>query len=670
MIFTSVITITSAAFALLVAAPANGARVPLNKNAYEPSHTPSRYDPKPTMTYYETEPSYEPKRVSSHSLKPSYSPSMVAPPKIATTPAYAPAPTPSIYVPEDPYTPAPSGGYAYTDDASLICPHTIPSQPHGCRLFVRGFDITGVTTEVDLTIADGIMTECDCLARCSASSAQCVSWVWKFTDNSGHRTCTLYSNYNLPSAVTIAYDVKNSTDIMKLQPANNPQAGSTIPQCTIDGQPGSKPDPDCFSGSPLTAGPGARSTSAVKPASFTFSFSVISSAKPVLTSASPVMKDAPAPALTSLHAQKPICMITTSAPPATAVPQAGATHPVATVRMWLHRILFVLSLLLLRYGALSHCAFASLACVFAHPENLAWKWWKRMMDTGDITAWRRPSDYWTVEATGVFRCWAPSKSRGASNVPRDGRKLMFIGNHQLYAMDVPIDFSQIYMDTGIYPRGMADRAHFLIPLWKHALEFLGGVEGSRENCRRLMEQGAPILVYPGGAEEVFRGKNENPYALKWKRRSGFAKMAADHGYTIVPFASVGTSDMFQTIFDIPSKYLFALLGDFRYFRTTSPTSDPLKPPKENRFPIIAPWSLTPQCNYMSFGAPIDASAYNGSDEDAVWELREKTRVAVEGLIGETLKWREGDTGRFEVDVRGRLWNWLNGQEEREGKKAE
>ncbi|KAJ3194791.1 hypothetical protein HK101_001910 [Irineochytrium annulatum] len=251
MIFITALKVASIAAALLVAAPADAARIPVTD--YASPHAPSRYEPKPTPTYHEQPaPSYAPAKTPAYSPKPSYTPSAHAPKPGSTaksTPTYSPSRAPSTHAPKPAYTPAYSGGYASSDDTSLICPHTIPSQPHGCRLFVRGFDITGVTTEVDLTIADGIVTECDCLARCSASSSQCVSWVWKFTDNSGHRTCTLYSNYNLPSAVTLAYNVQNSTDILKLQAANNPQAGSTIPQCTVDGQAGSKPDPDCFSGS-------------------------------------------------------------------------------------------------------------------------------------------------------------------------------------------------------------------------------------------------------------------------------------------------------------------------------------------------------------------------------------------------------------------------------------
>ena len=79
-------------------------------------------------------------------------------------------------------------------------------------------------TEVDLNINDKIFTECDCLQNCLDRSDTCVAWVWKFTgDPSKARTCTLYSNFNLPPSVTIAFNVSASINIEKLQAANNPQ---------------------------------------------------------------------------------------------------------------------------------------------------------------------------------------------------------------------------------------------------------------------------------------------------------------------------------------------------------------------------------------------------------------------------------------------------------------
>ena len=57
-----------------------------------------------------------------------------------------------------------------------------------------------------------------------------------------------------------------------------------------------------------------------------------------------------------------------------------------------------------------------------------------------------------------------------------------------------------------------------------------------------------ILVYPGGGREVAKRKGES-YKLIWKERMGFARLAIEHGYTIVPFAAVGAEEAVDIVLD-------------------------------------------------------------------------------------------------------------------------
>jgi hypothetical protein len=101
----------------------------------------------------------------------------------------------------------------------------------GCVRYFRGVDMTGVVTEVDLFFADGIQSACDCAARCLAAPASCTNWVFKHTFNpakdAGRRSCTLYSSPNLPSAVTLAYNLPGSAGFANLN--INPQPGGMAP---------------------------------------------------------------------------------------------------------------------------------------------------------------------------------------------------------------------------------------------------------------------------------------------------------------------------------------------------------------------------------------------------------------------------------------------------------
>ena len=118
---------------------------------------------------------------------------------------------------------------------------------------VRGFDVTGVTTEIDLTFPE-IKNECDCVKACIDRNGTCNNYVYKFSTPesvmNGHRTCTLYSDFNLPADVTIEFAVNssNNTNLQPLNPMNNPQAGSVTPQAFKDVNLNTTADNDAVSG--------------------------------------------------------------------------------------------------------------------------------------------------------------------------------------------------------------------------------------------------------------------------------------------------------------------------------------------------------------------------------------------------------------------------------------
>jgi hypothetical protein len=116
--------------------------------------------------------------------------------------------------------------------------------------------MTGVVTEVDLYFPL-IKSACDCAAQCLSNALTCNNWVFKHTfvpaKDSGRRACTLYSSPNLPSDVTLVYDLTNATGLglsvgyQLLQPGNNPQAGGGAPLTFLDAA-NTKTDPFGVSG--------------------------------------------------------------------------------------------------------------------------------------------------------------------------------------------------------------------------------------------------------------------------------------------------------------------------------------------------------------------------------------------------------------------------------------
>lgn len=259
-------------------------------------------------------------------------------------------------------------------------------------------------------------------------------------------------------------------------------------------------------------------------------------------------------------------------------------------------------------------------------------------------AWKAPSALEIAAARAVFAPWqhltAPVFLH-AERVPRD-RPVLFIGNHTLMGvLDTPLLMLGIHERTGHYPRSMADDFHYSIPIWRDMLTHFGAVQGSRDACRALMRDGASLLVFPGGGREVFKRQGEQ-YKLIWGKRSGFARMAFEAGYTIVPIAAVGADDCYRIVLDQNDLERYPLLRKLLA----------LAPRKDVGFPtIVAGLGGTmlpvPERFYFAFGTPIESRDYHGSsdEETRIFELREAVRAALEEEIAALLRYRNADPQR-------------------------
>lgn len=215
---------------------------------------------------------------------------------------------------------------------------------------------------------------------------------------------------------------------------------------------------------------------------------------------------------------------------------------------------------------------------------------------------------------------------GLDRVPAD-RPLLFVGNHTLFGMlDVPFLFAKLYEEHGIILRALGDHAHFAVPVWGQFMHRFGVVDGTRENCAALMERGETILVFPGGAREVAKRKGEENKLL-WKDRMGFARMAAEHACTIVPFAAVGVDDSFSIVADADD-----------FFRTkVGKLAKALGLREEYVPPLTVPEPL-PERFYFRIGEPIAPVG-----EPAL--IRDRTRKSIEEGIAALMRFRERDPKR-------------------------
>ncbi|HUA46344.1 MAG TPA: lysophospholipid acyltransferase family protein [Solirubrobacteraceae bacterium] len=226
---------------------------------------------------------------------------------------------------------------------------------------------------------------------------------------------------------------------------------------------------------------------------------------------------------------------------------------------------------------------------------------------------------------------------GIEQVP--DRPVLFVGNHTRYSfLDLPLMMSELWTRRRIVVRGLGDHGHYAIPVWRDLLTRVGMVRGTRENVRVLMRDGQDVLVFPGGAGEVFKGRGQD-YQLMWKERLGFARLAIEFGYPIVPFAAVGAEEMLRVVVDhqMPgAAQISALMHQL--------VGVPLPPLARGIGPTCVP---RPERLYFWFGNPVDTDRYHRAVEHdmAAREVRDLVQDRVEHQIAGLLALREQDPGR-------------------------
>lgn len=228
-----------------------------------------------------------------------------------------------------------------------------------------------------------------------------------------------------------------------------------------------------------------------------------------------------------------------------------------------------------------------------------------------------------AEVAAVLRIMTPlrkvikPKVYGIENVPTE--RALLVGNHNtLGLVDAPLLAAELW-ERGRIVRSLGDHAHFKIPGWRDALTRTGVVEGTREITSELMRRGELVMVFPGGAREVNKRKNER-YKLVWKNRLGFARLAIQHGYPIVPFASVGAEHGIDIVLD-------------------------------NESPLLAPVQFLAEPVILPFGARYrcqsDTTEFMGqqADDNAARRVRARAAAAIEHGIELMLAERAADPNR-------------------------
>ena len=130
---------------------------------------------------------------------------------------------------------------------------------------------------------------------------------------------------------------------------------------------------------------------------------------------------------------------------------------------------------------------------------------------------------------------------GLDRIPESGPVLL-VGNHSGGTMIADtFVFAQAFYDHFGPGRPFRQLAHDLV--FKTAglrtlVQRYGTVPASPENMARALDEDAALLVYPGGDEDSFRPSWETGQ-VNFAGRTGFVKLALEHGVPIVPVVAIG-----------------------------------------------------------------------------------------------------------------------------------
>ncbi|MFZ5470800.1 MAG: lysophospholipid acyltransferase family protein [Myxococcota bacterium] len=220
----------------------------------------------------------------------------------------------------------------------------------------------------------------------------------------------------------------------------------------------------------------------------------------------------------------------------------------------------------------------------------------------------------------LYRHYFRVETHGIQKVPQ-GRVLL-VANH---SGQLPFDAAMIGLAM-LVESSPARAIRSMVEKWVPSLPYVsmfmarvGQIVGTPENCRRLLEAGEAILVFPEGMRGITKLFPQR-YQLQ-EFGLGFMRLALETQTPIVPVAVVGAEEQAPALFNL--KPVAKLLG-FPAFPLT-PTGLPIPLPSKYR---------------LYFGDPLYFTG-RADDEDA--ELDKKVHVvkaAIQSMLEQGLRERK------------------------------
>lgn len=107
----------------------------------------------------------------------------------------------------------------------------------------------------------------------------------------------------------------------------------------------------------------------------------------------------------------------------------------------------------------------------------------------------------------------------------------------------------IHDELGYLPHGIVHAAARTLPIARTIIDQLEMIPGDDPDAvERIIERGEHIIVAPGGTREACRPITDR-YRVDWGGRTGYLRLAARHGLSVVPVAAAGVDDTYLGLND-------------------------------------------------------------------------------------------------------------------------
>jgi 1-acyl-sn-glycerol-3-phosphate acyltransferase len=229
-------------------------------------------------------------------------------------------------------------------------------------------------------------------------------------------------------------------------------------------------------------------------------------------------------------------------------------------------------------------------------------------------------------STWLYRKYFRVQTSGIDNIPEG--PVLLIANH---SGQIPIDGMMIVTACLLdkakprMVRSMVERWVPTIPFVSWIMARAGQIVGTRDNFRRVVEQGSAILVFPEGVVGINKTW-DRAYQLQ-RFGFGFMRLALENALPVVPVAVVGAEEQAPSFYNLKS-----------VARVLGAPAFPITP----TFPLLGPLGLLPLPSryHIYFGEPMSFEG-EPDDEDKVIAARvDKVKEAIDAMLKQGLAERQ------------------------------